>query len=59
MSEDNEVLSLIDLEEELAREKFQNQNLQSELAEKGLVRNKTVDLLEIRTRNCTQEPRRI
>ena len=46
MSEDNEVLSLIDLEEELAREKFQNQNLQSELAEKGLVRNKTVDLLE-------------
>ena len=46
MSEDNEVLSLIDLEEELAREKFQNQNLQSELAEKDLVRNKTVDLLE-------------
>ena len=46
MSEDNEVLSLIDLEEELAREKFQNQNLQSELAEKSLVRNKTVDLLE-------------
>ena len=46
MTEDNEVLSLIDLEEELAKEKFQNQNLQTELAQKGLVRNKTVDLLE-------------
>jgi chromosome segregation ATPase len=46
MTEDNEVLSLIDLEEELAKEKFQNQSLQAELAKKGLVRNKTVDLLE-------------
>ena len=46
MAEDNGVLSLIDLEEELAQEKLKNNQLQSELAQTSPARNKTVDLLE-------------
>jgi early endosome antigen 1 len=46
MAEDNGVLSLIDLEEELAQEKLKNSELQSELAQTSPARNKTVDLLE-------------
>jgi chromosome segregation ATPase len=39
MAEDNGVLSIIDLEEELALEKLKNNDLQSELAQKSLVPN--------------------
>ena len=46
MAEDNGVLSLIDLEEELAQEKLKNNQLQSELAQISPARKKTVDLLE-------------
>ena len=46
MVEDNEVLSLIDLEEELAEEKLNNQNLQQQLATKSIGRSKTIEILE-------------
>ncbi len=46
MTEDSEVLSLINLEEELAEEKNRNQELQQELSQKAFGRSKTVELLE-------------
>ncbi len=46
MTEDSEVLSLIDLEEELAGEKLRNQELQQELSQKVMGKSKTVELLE-------------
>ena len=46
MVEDNEVLSLIDLEEELASEKLRNQELQQELSQKSIGRSKTIEILE-------------
>ena len=46
MVEDNEVLSLIDLEEELAEEKLQNQQLQQQLSKKSIGRSKTIEILE-------------
>ena len=46
MSEDNEVLSLVELEEELAQEKARNQELQQELSTKSIGHTKTVELLE-------------
>ena len=46
MTEDSEVLSLIDLEEELAAEKLRNQELQQEVSQKAISRSKTVELLE-------------
>ncbi|MBT3667345.1 MAG: hypothetical protein HN548_07680, partial [Opitutae bacterium] len=46
MTEDGEVLSLIDLEEELAAEKLRNQELQQEVSQKAIGRSKTVELLE-------------
>ena len=46
MTEDGEVLSLIDLEEELASEKLRNQELQQELSQKVIGKTKTVELLE-------------
>jgi chromosome segregation ATPase len=46
MTEDSEVLSLIDLEEELAGEKIRNQELQQELSQKVMGKSKTVELLE-------------
>ena len=46
MVEDNEVLSLIELEEELAEEKLNNQNLQQQLAKKSIGRSKIIEILE-------------
>ena len=46
MVEDNDVLSLIDLEEELASEKLRNQELQQELSQKSIWRSKTIEILE-------------
>ena len=54
-SEENDVLSLIELEEELEKEKLQNQELREELAKTSLAKNKTVELLEEELANALQK----
>ncbi len=54
-SEDNDVLSLIELEEELEKEKLQNQELRDQLSKASLVKNKTVELLEEELANALQK----
>lgn len=46
MVEDNDVLSIINLEEELAAEKNRNQVLQQEISKNAATKNKTIELLE-------------